>query len=129
MDSSKLFLFNPKHRLLLHHLFGIDLCVEKFGDVISNNDNRQVMVRDIAAEHCKEDLSNRVPSLTDWLKDNDDHIAPKISIPKIENSELEYFVMKPLLKSNLKSSLLITWSNFGVYLAAEFLGKKHENML
>ena len=124
IDSSKLYYFNPRHRLLLHNLFGIDLTIKKFGDYIQTKDGKTLMVRDIAAEHCKEDLSNQVPSLADWLKDNDENIAKKITLPKFKNKELEYFILQPLLKSNLRSSLLITWSNFGVNLVHDFLGKE-----
>ncbi|MEL6972750.1 MAG: hypothetical protein AAFZ63_17895 [Bacteroidota bacterium] len=34
LDSSKLFYHHAKHRLLLHHLFGVELTIQKFGDLI-----------------------------------------------------------------------------------------------
>lgn len=122
IDSSKLFYFNVRHRLLLHNMYGIELTVKKFGDTINNSDNRVILMRDIAAEHCKEDLNGRVPSLQDWLSGNDKKIETEIKIPQFENNLLEEFVMYPMWKSNLKSALLITISNFGVYLTKEFLG-------
>jgi hypothetical protein len=122
MDSSKLFYFNPRHRLLLHNLYGIEMTIKRFGDYIVNSENIVILVRDIAAEHCKEDLSGRVPSLSDWLKDNEEEIAPMITLPKFENKILEEFVLFPKFKSNCHSALLITLSNFGVYLANEILG-------
>jgi len=122
IDSSKLFYFNPRHRLLLHNLWGIEIAVNKFGDTILNTNKEEILVRDIVAEHCKEDLNGRVPSLYDWLKKNEEKISPLIQIPVFDNQDLEEFVLSPLLKSNLQSSLLITLSNFGVYLTKELLG-------
>ena len=122
IDSSKLFYFNPRHRLLLHNLWGIGITVEKFGNTITNSEKKELLVRDIAAEHCKEDLNGKVPSLQDWLTKNNDEIAKQIQIPIFENPTLEEFVLSPMWKSNLKSALLITLSNFGVYLAKEIIG-------
>lgn len=122
MDSSKLFYFNPRHRLLLHNLWGIEIVVKKFGDTITNSNEKELLVRDIAAEHCKEDLNGRVPSLQDWLKKNDEKIAPQIQIPIFDNQALEAFVLSPMWKSNLQSALLITLSNFGVYLTKDLIG-------
>ena len=122
IDSSKLFYFNPRHRLLLHNMYGIEMTVKKFGDILTTSDHQKLLVRDIAAEHYKEDLNGRVPSLHDWLIGNDEKIAAKINIPKFENKALEEFVLHPMMKSNLKSALLITLSNFGVFLAKEILG-------
>ena len=122
MDNSKLFYFNPRHRLLLHNLWGIELAVKKFGDIVTSSDEKVILVRDIAAEHCKEDLNGRVPSIQDWLIKNEEKISSQIRIPTFENQELEEFVLSPMWKSNLKSALLITLSNFGVYLAKEIIG-------
>lgn len=122
IDSSKLFIYNPKHRLLLHNLWGIEITVEKFSDIVLNSDNREILVRDIAAEHCKEDLDGRVPSLNDWLKENNENLLNKVNQPLNLSIELEEFVLRPMLRSNLKSALMITTSNFGVYLVKELLG-------
>ena len=103
-------------------MYGIELTIQKFGDILTTSDHQKLLVRDIAAEHCKEDLNGRVPSLQDWLSANDEKYAEQISIPKFENKELEEFVLLPMMKSNLKSALLITLSNFGVYLVKEILG-------
>lgn len=127
IDSSKLFYYNAKHRLLLHHLYGIELTIMKFNDFIINSENQPILVRDIAAEHCKEDLSGRVPSLYEWLS----HIEDKedLIIPNFEDKELESFVLMPFFRSNLKSSLHLTLSNFGVYLAKEILGLEKAKIL
>ena len=122
IDSSKLFYYNTRHRLLLHNLYGIELTVEKFGDVLVNSDGIEILVRDIAAEHCKEDLSGRVPSLFDWLEGNDDRLKGCIEVPEFSDKVLEEFVLRPLFRSNLKSSLFITLSNFGLYLVSELMG-------
>lgn len=124
LDSSKLFYFHLKHRLLLHNTFGIELCIEKFGDFLHNSDGQVVLVRDIAAEHCKEDLYGKVPTLNDWFLNYDAKILENnIFNPEVlTNKKLEAFVMKPYLHSGIKASLIITKSNFGVYLAEQFLG-------
>jgi len=122
IDSSKLFYFHAKHRLLLHNLYGIEMTIRKFGDCVENSNREVILVRDIAAEHLKEDLSGRVPSLNEWLIDNDAVISPLIDIPTFDNPELEEFILTPLFRSNFQSSLLITLSEFGIYLTNEILG-------
>lgn len=37
LDSSKLFYFHAKHRLLLHHLYGIEITILKFGDCFNKS--------------------------------------------------------------------------------------------
>ncbi|MDQ0109589.1 hypothetical protein J2T02_004733 [Chitinophaga terrae (ex Kim and Jung 2007)] len=122
LDSSKLFYFNLRHRVLLHNTYGIDLCTRKFGETIINSANQTILVRDIAAEHCKEDLLGVVPTLNQWFKYVDEELVRHI--PKIQpaNTVLQEFLMGPLLMSGLPATLLITHSNFGVYLAKELLG-------
>jgi hypothetical protein len=110
-------------------MYGIEITIKKFGDILTTSDHRKILVRDIAAEHCKEDLNGKVPSLQDWLSGNDEKFATQIEIPKFENKGLEEFVLYPMMKSNLKSALLITLSNFGAYLAKEILGFEHAKEL
>lgn len=120
MDSSKLFYYHVKHRLLLHNLYGIELCIELLGDFIINSDGKTILVRDVAAEHCKEDLYGAVPTLNDWLSEADVLLRKNIEVPKVQDIALEAFLMRPYLRSGLRSSLLITYSNFGVYLVEQF---------
>lgn len=122
IDSSKLFYFDIKHRILLHHTYGIDLSIQKFGEYIVNEDNRTILVRDIVAEHCKEDLSGVVPTLNNWLKYYDSSLLPELPKVKTNNKVLQQFILQPLLMSGNKASLLITHSNFGIFLAKEILG-------
>ena len=122
IDSSKLFYYNFKHRLLLHNLYGVEIVTQKFGNIIANTDNVIILIRDIAIEHLKEDLNGYVPTLNEWLIENDKELSKAISLPIIDNDEVREFVMKPMLMSNLKSSLLITLSDFGLYLCNELLG-------
>lgn len=122
MDSSKLFYYHAKHRVLLHNLYGIELCTMLYGDCLQNSDKKMIPIKEIAAEHCKEDLSNVVPTLADWLKDNEAEIAPFIHIPGLEDEDLRYFIMLPFLRSGLQSSLMITCSDFGVFLVEKFFG-------
>jgi hypothetical protein len=122
MDTSKLFYFDLKHRVLLHHTYGIDLCIQKFGETIVNNEGQTLLIRDIAAEHCKEDLMGVVPTLNNWFKYTDNTLDKLIKPIHPLDSKLREFVLRPLLMSGLKSTLIITHSNFGIYLAKEILG-------
>lgn len=124
LDSSKLFVFHVKHRLLLHNTYGIELCVEIFGDFVINSSGSTILVRDIAAEHCKEDLAGAVPTLNDWFKTYDKQMSEEIIIRNIDDEKLQSFVMRPFLRSGLEASLMITWSNFGLYLVEKVLGSK-----
>ncbi|UZR98164.1 DUF6915 family protein [Chondrinema litorale] len=122
MDSSKLHYFHAKHRMLLHNTYGIELCIRLFGDYIKNSDAETILVRDIAAEHCKEDLSGMVPTLNDWLVKNE-HLETLLEVvPEIQDEKLREFIYLPLMLSNNKASLLITCSDFGVQLVKQFLG-------
>jgi hypothetical protein len=121
MDFSKLFFYHFKHRALLHHLYGVELAVQLLGNFVANSDDKTVMVRDVAVEHCKEDLDGKVPTLYDWFKDNPDFFE-QVQVPEIEDETLKEFIWLPYLRSGLKGSLIITCSDFGVALVKLFLG-------
>ena len=122
IDSSKLFYHHAKHRLLLHNLYGVEMCVDIFGDIVHNTNGRQILVRDIAVAHCKEDLDGRVPTLCDWL--SKDSSSNEVVLPKFKSEEVANFVLKPYHRSNINASLKITYSNFGVYLINLVHGSK-----
>ena len=122
MDTSKLFYFDIKHRVLLHHTYGIDICIQKFGETLVNSDNQKILIRDIAAEHCKEDLMGVVPTLNNWFKYVDDTLPERIKPLNPYDSVLKEFLLRPYLMSGLRSTLLITHSNFGIFLTKEILG-------
>ena len=121
MDSSKLFFHHFKHRALLHHLFGVELAMRLLGNFVINQDGKTVLVRDIAVEHCKEDLDGKVPTLYDWFKGNETFFT-NVQVPEIEDETLKEFVWLPYLRSGLKGSLILTCSDFGVHLVRTFLG-------
>nr|WP_164972619.1 hypothetical protein [Lacibacter luteus] len=122
LDISKLFYFDIKHRILLHNTYGIDLSIEKFGETVTNSEGRTIMVRDISAEHCKEDLLGVVPTLNNWFKYVDDTLLSLIKPINPDDSKLKEFILRPFIMSGLKSTLIITHSNFGIYLTKEILG-------
>ncbi|MGN6421473.1 MAG: DUF6915 family protein [Pseudobacter sp.] len=122
IDSGKLFYFHVKHRVLLHNTYGIELCIQKFGEILTNSSNQKILVRDIAAEHCKEDLMNVVPTLSNWFKYSDAGLQDMIRPIYPSDNTLKEFIMKPLLMSGIRSSLIITHSNFGIFLTREILG-------
>jgi hypothetical protein len=87
LDSSKLFVYDWRHRALLHNNYGIELCTRLFGDFMDTPDGKQVMVRDVAAEHIKEDCDGRVPLLDEWLNAVDVLISsysPKFSLDTVD---------------------------------------------
>ncbi len=65
-DAGKAVIPDNRHRLLLHHSFGILLAEQVFGSAISIGSNRRVFVRDIGVQHVLEDLGF-VPTPAQWL--------------------------------------------------------------
>mgnify|MGYP000862260697 CR=1 FL=1 len=122
IDVSKLFYFDFKHRILLHNTYGIDICIQKFGETLVNSENKTLLIRDIAAEHCKEDLMGVVPTLNNWFKYVDELQLKFIKPINPTDSKLKEFILRPFMMSGLKSTLIITQSNFGIYLTKEILG-------
>ena len=67
LDSSKYFMNSWQHRALLHNNWGAALCVRLFGDSIANPSGKQVLVRDIAFEHIREDCDGKTPTIDEWF--------------------------------------------------------------
>lgn len=128
LDSSKLFCFHPRHRLLLHHTVGIEWATELLGDVLTTSDNRQVLVRDVAAAHCQEDLLGRVPTLAEWLADASPELLSALPIshpdqlPASLPEAVRGLLLRPYLRTGQPAALLLTTSTFGVYLVEQLLG-------
>lgn len=129
MDSSKLFYFQVKHRMLLHHTFGIEICIRFFGDYIQNSSSKTILVRDIAAEHIKEDLFGKVPTMTEWFSKNKNLNQFITAIPETLDEELNTFIQTPFLQSNIKASLIITCSDFGVYLVQQLFDLEKSKLI
>ena len=66
LDSTKLHLTGWQHRAILHNTFGVGLCEQLFGDVVTNSDGKEVEVRYVAIQHITEDCG-RVPTIQEWL--------------------------------------------------------------
>lgn len=66
MDSSKAHIADMRHRMVFHSSFGIFVMEKIFGTYIVNSDGDKVQVRDIAEQHCLEDLGY-IPTLQDYL--------------------------------------------------------------
>lgn len=122
IDSSKLFIYDAKHRCLLHHLFGMELCEEIFGMTVTTRQRRQVPTREVVAQHLREDLSSRVPTLHDWFAANEDKLGAILRLPENIAEDLEAFVLRPYLRSGLRASMMITYSHFGVSIAHRMHG-------
>ncbi len=70
LDSSKSVIADNRHRVLYHHAFAIgpDGILEKvFGKTITNSDGKEVSVRDIGEQHCREDFGGHIPTLQDYI--------------------------------------------------------------
>jgi hypothetical protein len=66
-DQTKSAWVDQRHRAILHNTFGIELCIQVFGQVITRKDGREIPTRWIAEQHINEDCGF-VPTLQDWLK-------------------------------------------------------------
>lgn len=66
-DQTKNHVADLRHRVILHNSFGVALCVQVFGDLITTSTGRQVSVRAIAEQHVMED-QGIIPSLQDVLE-------------------------------------------------------------
>jgi hypothetical protein len=66
MDSSKATLGDVRHRAILHSTFGCYIVQQMFGNVRTNSDGKDYSTRDIAEDHCMEDLGF-IPTVEHWL--------------------------------------------------------------
>lgn len=66
MDSSKASIADVRHRALLHSSFGCFIVEQLFGIVRKNSIGKEYSPRDIAEDHCMEDLG-MIPSVEKWL--------------------------------------------------------------
>lgn len=66
LDKSKNHVADLRHRVVLHNAFGIELCVDVFGDTITNSNGKSVPVRKIAEDHVIED-QGFIPTLGEAL--------------------------------------------------------------
>ena len=95
MDSSKSHMADIRHRLLLHHSFGVDLATRICGDIalvgeryvhtgtIRNSEGKVVYVRDVAEQHIREDVLE-IPSVAEAFAMIEPHLAqPVIGMFKV----------------------------------------------
>lgn len=67
MDSSKAHVPDMRHRAILHSSFGCFIVEQVFGVTRTNSDGKEYSTRDIAEQHCLEDLG-RIPTVQDYLE-------------------------------------------------------------
>lgn len=67
MDSTKAFIPDTRHRMVLHNAWGIYLGESLFGVAIKNSDGKDVCVRTILEQHVIDDLGY-IPTLEECLK-------------------------------------------------------------
>lgn len=66
MDDSKIAVADVRHRAIFHSAFGCFIVERLFGVVRTNSDNKEYSPRDIAEDHCIEDLGF-IPTMDKWL--------------------------------------------------------------
>ncbi|MFK7980420.1 MAG: hypothetical protein AB8G86_10590 [Saprospiraceae bacterium] len=84
IDSSKYFYYHAKHRMLLHHLYGVSLATELCGNFLTNSDGQTLLVRDIAIEHCREDLDGHVFAAPSLGKYRFSVVCSKLECPTLD---------------------------------------------
>jgi hypothetical protein len=67
MDSTKAAFPDVRHRAILHSAFGCFVVETVFGHIIVNADGKEISTRQIAEDHCVEDVGF-VPTLEQWVK-------------------------------------------------------------
>lgn len=67
MDSTKASMPDVRHRAILHTAFGCFLVEKVFGTVRRNSDGKEYSPRDVAEDHCIEDMGT-IPTMEDFLK-------------------------------------------------------------
>ena len=70
MDSSKAALPDVRHRAILHSSFGCYVVEQAFGRTRLNSAGKEYSTRDIAEDHCIEDLGF-IPTVDQWFKTMD----------------------------------------------------------
>lgn len=65
-DQTKNHVADLRHRVILHNALGVDLCVQTFGDAITNSEGKLIPVRKIAEDHIIED-QGFIPTLGEAL--------------------------------------------------------------
>lgn len=67
MDSSKSHIADHRHRAIFHSSLGCFIVERVFGTTRRNSEGKTYSTRDIAEQHCLEDLGT-IPSVQDWLQ-------------------------------------------------------------
>lgn len=66
MDSTKAAMADVRHRAILHSSFGCFIVEKVFGVTRKNSQGKVYSPRDVAEDHCMEDLGF-IPSMEKWL--------------------------------------------------------------
>jgi len=88
-DQTKAHHADMRHRAILHNSWGIFLCEQFFGTTITNSDQLEVSVRDIAEDHVMQDLG-RIPSLDEMINLIPLSEIGKLSIQPTRNKKLSF---------------------------------------
>ena len=89
IDSSKAAVADVRHRAILHSAFGCFIVERVFGRTRVNSDGKMYSPRDIAEDHCLQDLSI-IPTVENYLNNlSVDSIGTIVEISILEHSKID----------------------------------------
>jgi len=147
LDSSKAACAHFKHRFLLHHIEGIELGVQIFGETLTNSENKIIETRQLLTEHLIEDVG-RVVTVEDWARDllpdpnnsfytflakkrsqietnqipGENELLARFNLSGKDRAVVKSFLAFPLTNSEHPAALLVSHNSFAVFLAERILG-------
>lgn len=142
LDSSKAACAHFKHRFLLHHIEGIELGVQIFGETLTNSENKIIETRQLLTEHLIEDVG-RVVTVKDWARDllpdpnnsfytflakkrsqietnqipGENELLARFNLSDKDSAAVKSFLAFPLTNSEHPAALLVSHNSFAVFLA------------
>ena len=84
LDGSKFHFCDWRHRSILHHSLGVEICQKIFGYVITNSDGKEIETKYLAELHIEEDCGF-VPTVKDWISD----LPPKRFAMNLKREEIK----------------------------------------
>lgn len=91
-DQTKAFIPDATHRNILHNAFGIFLCEQVFGSVLTLSSGKQISVRDVAEQHVIDDLGT-IPTLQDSMKGLELSVSNAGGIKKLKLNSIAYKIV------------------------------------
>lgn len=87
-DESKSLIPDWRHRMLRHHVEGIEESIEVFGEHIINSEGKKVSVYEIGVQHQIEDVGF-LPKASDWVECFDEEKWKQLRNEKIQKKSVK----------------------------------------